>query len=53
MVGFSEVGVFEKTSLIVKIKTMMYLQRFCLSLEGGKAYFIVLVISVRIKCHVN
>lgn len=53
MVGFPEVTLFEKTFLIVKIKTMMYLQRFRLSLEGDNACFIVLITSVRIKCHVN
>ena len=53
MVGFPEVALFEKTFLIVKIKTMVYLQRFRLSLEGDKACFIVLITSVRIKCHVN
>ena len=53
VVGFPEVALFEKTFLIVKIKTMMYLQRFRLSLEGDKACFIVLITSVRIKCHVN
>ena len=31
----------------------MYLQRFRLSLEGDNACFIVLITSVRIKCHVN
>ena len=39
MAGCSEVALFEKTFVIFKIKSIMYLRRFRLSLEGTKAYF--------------
>ena len=35
----SEVALFEKTCVIFKIKWMIYLLRFRLSLEGTEAYF--------------